>query len=332
MPRDQLKNDNIAGNLAFLKMPKKLFTSEVFVDLSISAKVLVSMMLERVNLSKKNNWYSEDGRVYIIFTIEEIQQRLGCGKKKAINVLKELDTENGIGLVEKKQRGQGKANLLYINNLDDVFTSIKPKDKKSRRLVCEKTMNQKSVKRGLKESKNDTSRSSVLASLEVSKMESNKNNINNNKTERDKSISSYQSSCECASLAGKIDWVQNKNKWREILKRNISYEYFVVDGYPYKDEVDELINIMAEVMVMPEEETIRIERKNVQVAIVQDQFLQYEQRHIEYVLNCLKHNKTKITNIKSYLRTALYNAPLTVDNHCRAEVNYNLSKKYGLDR
>ena len=320
------KTENEEG--AFCRIPKILFTEEMFAHLSTDAKVLYAFLLDRMELSEKNNWYDEMGQAYIYFIVKDIAQLLNCSEQKAVHVLQELDTKIEIGLVEKKRQGLGKPSLLYVKR-------INMQSKKKNSSSMKDMTDQECRKCDLEKCENMYSKVANNETQECAKMEcNNTDNIqtNNNKNENNQSISSYQSSRAVETLDRKIDWVQNKNKWREILKRNISYEYFVVDGYPYKDEVDELINIMAEVMVMPEEETIRIERKNVQVAIVQDRFLQYEQRHIEYVLNCLKHNKTKITNIKSYLRTTLYNAPLTVDNHCRAEVNYNMNKKYGMDR
>ncbi|WP_282926575.1 replication initiator protein A [Helcococcus kunzii] len=78
--------------------------------------MLYGVLLDRSSLSYKNGWIDEDERVYIIFTIEEIQETLNCGKNKAINLLKELDTNKGIGLVEKKQIGLNKPNRMYIRN------------------------------------------------------------------------------------------------------------------------------------------------------------------------------------------------------------------------
>lgn len=73
-------------------------------------------MLDRMSLSIKNRWFDEDDRVYIIFTVEEIMDLLGCGRQKAIKNIAELDTEKGIGLIEKKRLGLGKPNVIYVKN------------------------------------------------------------------------------------------------------------------------------------------------------------------------------------------------------------------------
>lgn len=54
-----------------------------------------------MSLSIKNRWFDEEDRVYIIFTVEEIAELMNCGTQKAVRLLKELDSEKGIGLVEK---------------------------------------------------------------------------------------------------------------------------------------------------------------------------------------------------------------------------------------
>ena len=59
-----------AEQFSFYRIPKVLFTDEYFQDLSTDAKVLYGLMLDRMVLSKRNRWFDEEGRVYIIFTVE----------------------------------------------------------------------------------------------------------------------------------------------------------------------------------------------------------------------------------------------------------------------
>ena len=103
-----------AEQYTFYRVPKILFTDEYFKCISCEAKILYGLMLDRMSLSIKNQWYDDENRVYIIFTIEEVKELIGCGSQKAIKLMKELDTENGIGLIEKKRLGMGKANVIYV--------------------------------------------------------------------------------------------------------------------------------------------------------------------------------------------------------------------------
>ena len=84
---------------SFYRIPKLLFTSEYFKNLSCEAKVLYGLMLDRMSLSIKNRWFDEEDRAYIFFSVEEIMEMLNCGRNKAVNCLKELDQEKGIGLI-----------------------------------------------------------------------------------------------------------------------------------------------------------------------------------------------------------------------------------------
>ena len=82
--------------------------------LSNEAKIMYSLLLDRMNLSMKNGWLDEHNRVYIIYTIDEIAETMGCGTNLAVRILKELDDENGIGLIHKKRRGFGLPTLIYV--------------------------------------------------------------------------------------------------------------------------------------------------------------------------------------------------------------------------
>lgn len=102
---------------SFYRVPKVLFTDEKFSNISSEAKLLYGIMLDRMNLSAKNGWVDELGRVYIIFTIEEVKGALGCAEKKAVKLLHEL--ENKCGLIERKRIGLGKPNYIYVKNFVD---------------------------------------------------------------------------------------------------------------------------------------------------------------------------------------------------------------------
>jgi len=97
----------------FYRIPKLLFTDERFSELSLEAKVLYGIMLDRMGLSVKNKWFDEQKRVYIVFTIDKIMNFLHCREQKANKILKDLEE---IGLIEKRRNGLGKPNFIYIKN------------------------------------------------------------------------------------------------------------------------------------------------------------------------------------------------------------------------
>ena len=99
---------------AFYRLPKALITDSYFKHLSTDAKLLYGLMLDRLSLSMMNGWIDEENRVYIYFTLEDICELLNCNTDKAVKLLAELDTNKGIGLIERVKQGQGKPTKIYV--------------------------------------------------------------------------------------------------------------------------------------------------------------------------------------------------------------------------
>ena len=108
----------------FYRIPKLLFTDSRYAGISVEAKVLYGLMLDRMSLSVRNNWVDDDNRVYIYFTLEEITDYLSIGKDKGVKLLKELD---GI-LIERKKQGLGKPVMIYVLNFVNSQNSIQSVD------------------------------------------------------------------------------------------------------------------------------------------------------------------------------------------------------------
>ena len=108
-----------AEQYSFYRIPKQLISDSRFRNVSTDAKLLYGLMLERMGLSMKNGWLDEQGRVYIFFVLDEIQDLLQCGHEKAVKLLAELDSEKGIGLIERIKQGQGKPTIIYVKQFCD---------------------------------------------------------------------------------------------------------------------------------------------------------------------------------------------------------------------
>jgi hypothetical protein len=104
---------NQAEQFSFYKIPKMLFTDEKFRVLSTDAKIVYGILLDRMNLSMRNQWLDEQGRVYIIFTIQELMDCIGCKNQKACQLMAELKE---VSLIETKRQGRGSPNLIYVRN------------------------------------------------------------------------------------------------------------------------------------------------------------------------------------------------------------------------
>ena len=337
-----------AEQYTFYRIPKILFTAECFKTISCEAKVLYGLLLDRMSLSIKNRWFDEEDRVYIIFTVEEIAELMNCGTQKAVRLLKELDSEKGIGLVEKRRLGLGKPNVIYVKNF--MVKQPEKEEKEPEKPVntqnCEnhnsrvvKTTIQEYPKSQFKNDENHNSGIVKITTLECPKSQSNNTDINNtdfseneyNDTESSETdfnetdnILSNPSHLSVRKTAGMIDMVEEMEAYRKIIRENISYECFEDSRYRQQEEVDELVELMVEVMVMPDNSTVRIGGVDKPVVIVKNRFMKVEHGHIEYVVGCLEKNTSKVGNIRAYLLTTLYNSTMTIENYYRAEVNHDM--------
>ncbi len=104
---------NQADQFSFIRIPRVLLVDPLFEPLTIQAKLLYGVLLDRMGVSMRNGWFDEKNRVYIIYQISEIQTDLGFSKKKSIDYLTELEQ---FGLVEKKRRGRGLPSILYVKS------------------------------------------------------------------------------------------------------------------------------------------------------------------------------------------------------------------------
>lgn len=104
---------NEADQYSFYRIPKILLTDRRYKGVSLEAKVLYGLLLDRMGLSARNGWLDDNGRVFLYFTQEEAMAMLDCGKDKATKLFRELE---GIGLIERKKQGQGHPARIYVKN------------------------------------------------------------------------------------------------------------------------------------------------------------------------------------------------------------------------
>ena len=293
-----------ADQFSFYKIPKLLFTEEYFKKISVEAKVLYGLMLDRMSLSMKNQWMDDEGRAYIYYSLEDIMEALGCSNKKAISIMKELDTDAGIGLIEKKRQGQGKPTMIYLKQfmVQDV--------QKCRNFTSEQKSTVSEVKNlHVLKCKNVISRSEEITLPEVKNIHTNKNNINN--TELSNTDSSIHPGAQPEEVI---------EEYRKEIRKNIEYDH-LRRQHPY-DDIDEIADLMLEVLCT-QGSFMRIGGKQLYTALVKERFLKLDSSHIEYVLDCLRESTADIRNIKAYLLEMLFNAPTTCGSYYRAKVNHD---------
>ena len=275
-----------ADKFMFYRIPKLLFGLDEFGGLPIEAKVLYGMLLDRVSLSTENGWTDSEGRVYIIYTIEEAVRALKCSRTKVVDIFKALQ-ENG--LIEKHRRGMGKPNLIYVKNFLTEVSEM-----------------------NLKKSINCTSGSSETGIHEVLYPDANntyKNNTDISNTDNNP-----------IRLDMQDPEMEERELYKEIVKDNIHYDDLVRDHPLQRDITEQMIELMVDI-ISSKESHIRIGKDEKPRQVVKSMFSKLGQEHIEYVLDCLKKNDKEIRNVRQYLISALYNAPMTMAAYKAAQNN-----------
>ena len=287
-----------ADSYTFYRVPKILFTAKIFERLSTDAKLLYGLLLDRMQLSLKNGWVDEEGKVFIYYTVESIMEALTCGNKKAGQLLAELDEKKGIGLISRVRQGLGKPDRIYVHKC----------------IVPEMSIGH------VQKCRNDMSGDVKITCLEMSKGHT--NNTDSNKTEINETdlISSEDSGWDESAM-------EERQAYREYFLQSCSFEELKARNLYSRGELDELLELLVDVCCSTKK-TIRISGDDKPMQVVKSRFMKLDSEHIQYVLDCFHNNTTKVRNIKQYLLASLYNAPMTIDSYYTALVHHDM---YGVD-
>lgn len=325
---------------SFYRIPKVLFTDEKYRGISMEAKVLYGLMLDRMSLSRENGWTDDQDRVYIIFSIEKIMAALGCGNKKVSIYLNEL--EEGCGLIERKRRGFGLPNIIYVKNFindSPAQTPVaepmpEPEEEDSGRVEADTSRNvHPDTSRNVHV---DTSGSVQMTRQEVSNGHANDTELSdteielNNNTYPPASIHPFPSLQTPAREAKGSDprsRQQEEEKtradYRRKLEENLGYDFMRSwaastgrDPWKPSPEEQELFDLILDTLCTGKK-AVRICGEEKPVQQVRERLLQLRDIHIRYALDCLAENTTEVRNPKQYLLATLYNASMTLANHER---------------
>ena len=309
---------------SFYRIPKLLFTNDYFKALSNDAKILYGLMLDRMSLSVKNQWFDEENKAYIYFSVEDIMELLNCGKNKAVKIMQELDDETGIGLIEKRRQGFGKVNIIYVKTFMPEKTeekSLEDELKKFKKQTSEENEESTEVyNSNFMKSQNQTSRSPENKLQEV--YISNPNNTNLSDTEMNDNKSNQIVSADENRSDGDNS-SEEYQAYEKLVKETVDYESLEVTHHDDMRQVDEIVNLIVET-VMCKNDKILIASNWYPASLVKKKFLMLTYSHIEYVLHCMRGNTTKVKNIKKYLLASLFNAPSTMNGYYQAEVNHDM--------
>ena len=192
------------------------------------------------------------------------------------------------GLIERKRQGLGKPDRIYVKNFIQVWNS------------------------NLRKYENHTSESMEIIPQEVWKSAS--NNTDKNNTEYIDTHSLHSEGRE------------EREKYIAYFSERLQMEW-LKEVYPYdKDIIDEIFELIIDT-VCTKKDFIVISGEKKPAGIIKSQFMKLDSMHIQFVLNGLKENTTKVKCIKQYLLATLYNAPLTINNYYQSLVNYDITHR-----
>ena len=281
-----------AEQFSFYRVPKVLFTKEQFKQLSAEAKILYGIMLDKLDLSVKNKWVDEKGRVYIIYTIEQIMADMNCADQKATKLLDEL--EKKCGLIERKRQGLGKPNLIFVKNF---ITGV-----------------ESSMMAQIQNRENHDSGAVNITTADYPK--SRGINTNHNNTENS-DINPIQSGFD-------EDGISERNEYERYFRESLSIDVLLRENLGEEEIILGILDLLVDVCCS-KRSVIRIAGDDKPLAVVKSRFMKLNAEHIRYVLKCLSENTTRVRNIRQYLLTALYNAPATIRPFYQAWVNNDMA-------
>lgn len=287
-----------AEQFSFYRIPKVLFTAPQFKSISAEAKILYGLLLDRMSLSARNGWMDELGRVYIIYTVEEIMDALGCADQKALKLLSEL--EKKCGLIERKRQGLGKPNLIFVKNFvassESQFKKRENHDSGNVNITIPEPLN------------------------------SRPNNTDSNHTDLNNTDSfpfpSFREHHGQETKEGKAD---SREQYRKIIMENIDYD-ILLEEMPYDTAaLEEILELILDT-VCSTRETIRISGDDKPTQVVKSRFLKLTSEHIRFVMEGMRKNTTRVRNIRQYLLASLYNASMTISNYYTALVAHDMAE------
>ena len=309
-----------AEQFTFYRIPKILITSQFFKKVSDSAKLLYGLMLDRMSLSIRNGWLDDDNRAYIFFTTNDVMEQMCCGTEKATKMLAELDSEKGIGLIERVKQGQGRPAIIYLKK----FYDLEDKDTTSQ------SSTSKNENQAFEESKNKTfenrkSRVSETESQDFRKSKCNYNNINYTDINYIYPINQDSYNIQNSDQTEER-WIDRYTKTVDEIKKQIDYDYLI--DYAERDIVDEVVNIMAEVMTVYRPK-YKIEGDFIEYNAVVNKFRQITAQKLEICLLAYSRKIQRIKNPKAYWISTLYNIPLTSEIVLQNMINSDIYESGG---
>ena len=269
---------------SFYRIPKLLFQDSRFQPLSTDAKTLYGILLDRMSLSARNGWLDKAGRVFIIYTVQEVQDSLGCADKKATKLLRELEE---YGLIERKRRGLGKPDLIYVKNFSSESSKLRFLNR-------------------------DNDDSGVVQNTLQDPAKLRCNKTDKNKTEWNDPDPIYSGGIR----------EQLEDYFYQVLEVGLLLRLCPDD----EDTIYQIVDLLVDTCAT-NRKLLRIAGDDKPAEVVRSRFMKLNADHIRFVLKCLAENSSPIRNMKQYLLASLYNAPTTMQLSYQNQTNHDLAMR-----
>ena len=284
---------NTAVNTSgFIMLPRELLSAR-FTTLSLHARVLYSLLLDRNELSEKNGMNDNCGKIVVFFPVEEVCQRLGCCRDTVTKLFRELEK---FGLIKRKIQGLGRTALIYVKALSEYEAEAEQS----------KIDDNKNVEQQDFAQQQNRITDADKSALQTPKFQDSGCRKNRNQ-EADKTVAIY----------AERNYTE-KNNQENIYPQSISYddaideiahqiEYDVLSERGYGGMLDEIVGLIADTLCA-NTPSVRIAGRQVPVETIRSRFSRLSAEHIEQVIRSLECNAVNIRNMRAYLLTAIYNS------------------------
>ena len=314
---------------SFLILPKELVFTESLAKMSAKSKILYCVLRERLILSARNNWKDENGRIYLIYSIEKMAQDLFYSRATIMRMMDELEN---LGLIERRKQGLGKPNLVYLCNSETIAELLSGADieieeweqgETEHRLTCqicnpeesrieqqeqiesEDCATDQQYQNWQSQNQNDPMTCQICNFQKY--QDCNPNNTEYKNNNRYKHL----------SIMYTVNHSRVQDRWMDrdcveaFFRKKWEYDVLLQDGAD-ADLLSVLLAVAVDTCSRKSTTIHRFGRREYTTAELRTQFSKLTMSHIQYVLYSLGQTTTRIHNIRAYLLTSLYNAPDTM--------------------
>ena len=217
-----------------------------------------------MGLSVKNGWLDEQGRVYIIFPVQEVMDALGCADNKATKLFRELEK---FGLIERKRRGLGKPDLIYVKNFADPRFRNREKN---------------------------GSGNADSGEQDAAKQRRNKTEWNNTEMSETDHF-----------LSEEGDGADERTRLEEYFSQSLEVDLLLRLCPDDEDTIYQIVDLLVDTC-STKRKLLRVAGDDKPAEVVRSRFMKLNADHIRFVLKCLAESTAPVRNMKQYLLAALY--------------------------